>query len=237
MDNNILTLSTNEISELLGLKPSTFKKIKALGELEGRLKNIGFTLQREYKQGRNIIYEIALINYSMTLGEVYRDIFNVKHPSFGDYYQTRTSTAHEINSAEEIISKNDIAKKCGCKRQTISEWDDKLIDLGIMESNGYVYVRVYECSAELTTHEDYKNYQANLLAYKDNHRNAVRDYAKGNISKRQLDLLNSDYSTYMDSIKFNYVIRVKAFKLNESNPIHKAVISLINEEIEKRGGI
>lgn len=231
-------LTSNELMNILGVSNGRFRNLKSNGQLEERLAKIGYKLIGEVKKGRSKYYELEVIEeMSMSVEDVCKNVFNVIHESFPKYYKERTNNTNEnISNVEELVTKNQIANKCNCSIQSISNWDKKLVELGIMDNKGYIFIRIEKdkegnFKQHLTDYEDYKNYIANVLANKKNLKDALDKLNEDKITKTQFNLIEEMYDTNCDYFNYNFVIRYKAYKLNAENPIHKSFIKMLENGI------
>ena len=227
-----MKLTTEQVANLLSVKVCSVNKLKQQGLLYPRMEEVGYKIVYEYKLGRNIYYETKDVPVSMQ--EFYKNTFGTDFKDFYKYYLRRTSLARGTKvSIENVLSKQVLAEELGVTRKTISRWDNKLQELGIISESGYIYVRVIskpDKKRYITSVEDYDNFCKNKKAVKELDDILESAYRKGNMSFHTLKCAYKDNNSWKEELTESYVYRVKTFLLNSDNSIHVAIKPIMEKE-------
>ena len=232
----LMKLSTKQIADLLGVSTNSLRVLKSKGEMYKRLEDIGYKIIEEYKEGRSVFYSVEHIEIkdkSAAIKVFNKGIFGVTSDRFKDYYVKRTESAKGKDvEVQEVVTKQNIAEDTGVARQTVGTWDVKLTELGVIDEDGYIYLRV-QCVPERkvfkSSIDDYKHYHKTVINTRKVYTALMLDHEKGLIDDFTLEFAYKEYKSKMKELADTYVIRIKAYRLNVNNPIHREAIRLYTE--------
>ena len=222
-----MLVNSKELAGLLGLQPTTLRKIKSQGLLQEKLEAIGYTLVEEFKEGRAVYYRLNDCKPTNPEAMFNKEVFNTEHDGFKHYYMNRTESAKGKDSkVDDILTKKQLSEIAGADAHTISRWDDKLVELGILAEDGYVYLRFCNLQISKASREEYAAYMKQVRAAKELHSSAMLAYRREEISKESAEIAQKDYESTMQMFARDYVARISVYKLNPNNPIHVEAVRL-----------
>lgn len=222
-----MLVNSKELAGLLGVKTDTLKRYKTAGLLQEKLEAIGYNLVEEFKEGRSVYYRLNDCKPTNPEAMFNKEVFNTEHDGFKHYYMNRTESAKGKESkVDDVLTKKQLAEIAGADRGTISRWDDKLIELGILSEDGYVYLRFYNLQVSKASREEYSAYLKQVRATKEIHSTAMLAYRREEISKESAEIAQKDYESTMQMFARDYVTRISVYKLNPNNPIHVEAVKL-----------
>lgn len=232
-------ITRKQLLEYLNVKNDTLKKIIKDGKLKERLARLGYNYIRTDKVGRNSLYIIEekqkfedINSYNGLLS----NLLNIKATNgskFAMYLMYR------YMNAEQPITKSFIADKIKVNVKTISDWDNKLIDLGLLDNSNSYYIEITEDEVKLVDELDYKGYWT-TIGFIKNKKNTFKK--SGEILKDKLDnkendtyarevtnalykYLNTDeFKTYENDVKDRYIISVNRYKVDYNNQLIKDLL-------------
>lgn len=154
-----VTMTSDEICEILNTNKRNLKSIQARGKLEDRLIKAGYRLMKQLKEGRNNIYEIEQIT-DITWNEYQtsRNISDNKKEDHTKYTEYRiTSGLKEPRTQVISESMSDISSR------TAKRYDDILVEDNIIEFDQTVYFIKNTKTGEWTQvdRDGYKRFWAN----------------------------------------------------------------------------
>ena len=225
-----MLVNSKELAGLLGLQPTTLRKIKSQGLLQEKLEAIGYTLVEEFKEGRAVYYRLNDCKPTNPEAMFNKEVFNTEHDGFKHYYMNRTESAKGKDSkVDDILTKKQLSEIAGADAHTISRWDDKLVELGILSEDGYVYLRFCNLQISKASREEYAAYMKQVRAAKELHSSAMLAYRREEISKESAEIAQKDYESTMQMFARDYVARISVYKLNPNNPIHVEAVKIYTE--------
>ena len=135
-----MLVNSKELAGLLGLQPTTLRKIKSQGLLQEKLEAIGYSLVEEFKEGRAVYYRLNDCKPTNPEAMFNKEVFGTEHDGFKHYYMNRTESAKGKDSkVDDVLTKKQLSEIAGADRGTISRWDDKLVELGILSEDGRAF--------------------------------------------------------------------------------------------------
>jgi hypothetical protein len=141
-----IKLTRTELMGILNVKTSAMKKIEREDKLETRLSDKGYKFIEKKKEGTKSFY---IVEKQSDTKEIYSNtceyVFNVKDGKFAEYFLRRTLNTHRP------ISKEELSKEVGIGINTVTRWDDKMLELGIITKDGYFYLAVDYDENDITT--------------------------------------------------------------------------------------
>lgn len=222
-----MLVNSKELAGLLGLQPTTLRKIKSQGLLQEKLEAIGYNLVEEFKEGRSVYYRLNDCKPTNPEAMFNKEVFNTEHDGFKHYYMNRTESAKGKESkVDDVVTKKELGEIAGADIHTISRWDDKLIELGILAEDGYVYLRFCNLQISKASRQEYAAYMKQVRAAKEIHSTAMLAYRRDEISKESAEIAQKDYESTMQMFTRDYVSRISVYKLNPNNPIHVEAVKL-----------
>ena len=215
-----------QICEILGIAKRTLINMetnKKIEKLEERLDRKGYKLLGKEKKGRNVYYNLELVNPEK---EVYSNI--VKH-SFGSDEEEKVATYFLFRTKENTpIGKKDIANSCGLSTSTVAKLDKEMIKLNIVEEDGYYYFSLEEGIPRQCTHAEYKKYWSNIYSitsYKTLH----KMFEDGEITLNELKLAIEGKKELQKQTDAKYCYRMKKYKTNKENELYITISNCIKE--------
>lgn len=128
-----------DLCKILNVNERLLKKIEYEGQLESRLRKVGYTLYMKKKEGRKAYY-LCLETKDKEAKDDYNDFCSDngirKKEEFAMYVETR------IINIDAPVSKIVIANKASVNEHTITAWDKKLISLGLLSKDGWFYMAI-----------------------------------------------------------------------------------------------
>ena len=222
-----MLVNSKELAGLLGVKTDTLKRYKTAGLLQEKLEVIGYSLVEEFKEGRAVYYRLNDCKPTNQEALFNKEVFGTEHDGFKHYYMNRTESAKGKESkVDDVITKRELAEIAGADRGTISRWDDKLIELGILSEDGYVYLRFCNLQISKSNRQEYSLYFKQVRAAKEVHSSVLLAYRRGEVSKEAAESAQKDYENTMQVFAGDYVARISVYKLNPNNPIHVEAVKL-----------
>lgn len=224
-----LKLTRNEVMDILNVKTSAMKKIEREDKLEARLSDKGYKLIEKKKEGTKNFY---VVEKQSNTREIYSNtceyVFNVKDgEKFAEYFLRRTLNTYRP------ISKDELSAEIGVSRKTISDWDDKMLELGIITKDGHFYLAVdydeydnphYRVSCE----EEYKSYYKCTRAI-GKKRELAEKYKKDEIDFETMSLLMDGITINQKAIDGRFVYRLNKYQLAKNSGLLKDVTMMIKE--------
>ena len=152
----MITMTSNEICELLGVTKRNLKSIISRGKLEDRLIKCRYKLINTYKYGRNNIYELKKMD-DITWDEyqICKNISNNKKEDHTKYTKQRITTGL-CDSRAKVISDS----KSNISSSTAKKYDEMLVEDNVIEFDKTVYFIKNSKTNEWTeiSKEGYKNF-------------------------------------------------------------------------------
>lgn len=227
-----MIVNSKDLAGLLGVKPASLKVYKSQGLLQEKLEAIGYNLVEEFKEGRAVYYRLNDCKPTNQEALFNKEVFNTEHDGFKHYYMNRTESAKGKESkVDDILTKKQLSEIAGADVHTISRWDDKLIELGILSEDGYVYLRFCGLQISKACREEYATYMKQVRAAKELHSSAMLAYRRDEISKESAEIAQKDYESTMQMFARDYVTRISVYKLNPENPIHVEAVKLYTKSM------
>lgn len=227
-----MLVNSKELAGLLGVKPASLKVYKSQGLLQEKLEAIGYNLVEEFKEGRSVYYRLNDCKPTNSEAMFNKEVFNTEHDGFKHYYMNRTESAKGKDSkVDDVVTKKELGEIAGADIHTISRWDDKLIELGILSEDGYIYLRFYNLQVSKASREEYSSYLKQVRATKEVHSSVLLAYRREEISKESAEIAQKDYESTMQMFARDYVTRISVYKLNPNNPIHVEAVKLYTKGI------
>ena len=236
-----MKINRKQLMEILGVKNSALKQIIRKNQLSKRLNEKGYELLKEYKEGRKTTYEIKEINNSKNIyNGICREMFRTKkEQEFAEYFFTR------ILNTKTPVTKELISDKVNVNKNTITKWDNKMLENGILElpndefkDLNYFYVACdFKINKETLKQErqyrltDVKEYKELLKINKSikMKKDVLEKFKAGKLTCEETNLL-LDGITYNQIAKSQRIIyRVNKFSLVKNNELTKAIVGLIKE--------
>lgn len=224
-----IKLTRTELMEILNVKTSAMKKIEREDKLETRLSDKGYKFIEKKKEGTKSFYVVEKQNDTK---EVYSNtceyVFNVKDgKKFAEYFLRRTLNTYRP------VSKDEMSVEIGVSRKTISDWDDKMLELGIITKDGHFYLAVdydeydnphYRVSCE----EEYKSYYKCSRAI-GKKRELAEKYKKDEIDFDTMSLLIDGITINQKAIDGRFVYRLNKYQLAKNSGLLRDVTMMIKE--------
>lgn len=215
-----MEMSTKQLAEFLGIKLSSMKVYKANGKLQEKLAEIGYKIVREEKKGRSLFYVLEECESSLSpVEQLCKNVYHTNAESFPQYYNKRTE-CDEYNRCTPKSNKQ-LAAECNVGRDTIADWNNKLVELGILVESGYVYLEVDSITLEIReiTKSDYTLYWKykkgdELLYYQ-------AQFNKGMIDANTFNMLEAKCKLEQETVSNKMCYRLKRYYLQQENELHQ----------------
>lgn len=178
-----ITMTREEIRDLLNVSESAIKQICKRGKLEERLEMVGYRLSSKEKMGRNIIYELYPIDVDEWM--LVQNKHHIRHDKLEDHsnysYKRIESTSNMSSSRSKFIEDNDL----NISGSTAKRWDEILIEEGAMKKDRVIYLKYILSSGEVyeISSDDYREFWKNNYEYTYQMANNERRYSNGSISE------------------------------------------------------
>lgn len=238
-----MKISRKELRELLEINENSLKSMIKRNVLEANLNKKGYTIKEEIKEGRNKYYILEEININ-TLN-YYKDCIQTTYNTkdHNDSFTKNLIAKDILNKNSICASKKQFAKYCNVSEKTISNWDNKLIELNILQKDDFYYFcidteygNIYQCSKE-----EYKSYWRNISTVKNNKNNynkilemvynkeiTIEQANKILQQKSKEDIQQGrQEGQVIGLITGRYYYRVKKYKINTNNNLYLETIELI----------
>lgn len=226
-----MKLTRKDLINILGVNNNGLKSIISRGQLELRLQDKGYKLIKQYKEGRSIMYEVVKDSEDK---EIYANICQYmfdtnKIDNFADYFLSR------MMNLEKPITKEIISKKANIHRNTVTKWDNKMLENNILSKDGYFYIAVdyivtsnneKESIYRLTSKEEYANYMQTSKHAKKS-AEIKRKYISGIIDLDEYTMLQNEIAISQSELERKFVYRVSKYNLIKNNKLYKDVFVLI----------
>lgn len=226
-EENELKLTRKELLGVLGVKEESLKKIISRKQLYKRLMDKGYKYIGKEKKGRNHLYIIKQISKDKEiLNNISNVMFNTKDDyKLGDYILYRTY------NIDRPITKKMISDLCNVNRNTITRWDEKMIENGFMTKDGYFYVAIdynenNEINYRLTDKYEYCQYYSNSKFAKKT-KDIAEKYKKDIISYDEMRIAMQGIDTYAKTIENKFVYKVNKFNIIKNNKLFIELLNLI----------
>lgn len=134
-----------------------------------------------------------------------------RQDSFSRYFHMRT----EYSKVDKPVGQKEIATISGVSRNTISKWDNTLIDKNIIAKDGFFYFYIKADTKEVIqcNIEEYKSFwrsKALLKAF-----NTLQGrHLRGKITLNELTLSSAELGSLIGIIENKYYFRTKKYKLH-----------------------
>lgn len=228
-----MLVNSKELAGLLGVSSKTLRNIKSNNQLSERLEAIGYSLVEEFKEGRAVYYRLNDCKPTNQEALFNKEVFGTEHDGFKHYYMNRTESAKGKESkVDDVITKRELAEIAGADRGTISNWDEKLINLGIIAPDGYLYIRVCKDQITMSNRNEYSYYLKQVRIAKELHTTAMLAYKRDKISKEAMEQAHEEYKNTICAFADSYVSRIAVYKLNPDNPVHVEAVKLYTKSMQ-----
>lgn len=226
---DVIRVDKNDICNILGIKSETLKKIIKNKQLDSRLDSMGYVLIGQYKEGRNVYYELKIKNDSIEIyNKLCKFVYRTENmDGFKTYFIQRT--------VFDIVpqGKGDIAMKSNVSLSTIKKWDNILIDNKLISKDGYFYFNIYtdengEQKLNQCSKEEYNSFWKNK-SYLDAFDDLQKKYINGEITLNQLQLASAEIGAIINTIERKYYYRIKKYKTNTNNGLYIDTKDLIKK--------
>ena len=217
----------DQVCEILGVKKVTLRDIETNKKLEERLDRKGYKLLGKEKKGRNVYYNLELVNPEK---EVYSNI--VKHifgsdeeEKVAEYFIDRTENTHIP------LGLKDISEGCRLSTSTVAKLDKKMMEVKIIKRDDFFYFCIDRTEGEQPIirecdKEEYKNFWKNTAYIKALGDLQIR-YNKGEITLTELQSSTLNLGSLIAVTERKYYYRVKRFKTDQSNKLYQDIKSLV----------
>lgn len=132
----------SEIMEMLGINNDRMKYITKTNQLDEELKLNGYKLEKQYKDGRNIIFEVSALDKidESEEYEIYQNQIGVRDKETHMVYSEERITTGLQKSRSQFLRDLNSEKKPTPSYKTASKWDGYLIDFEAMQKDKTVYL-------------------------------------------------------------------------------------------------
>lgn len=150
-----VTMTREEVCEVLGVKESTLRDIVKNKKLYERLLKNGFELICKHKHGRNVCYEVKPVG--LDYWDQVQNHYNVKKKEEHDNYTIARLTNDGVLQSRSSLLRNNNIDICGT---TARKFDEILENEGIIMKDKTVYALYNKTTGEFTeiTEDGYKSF-------------------------------------------------------------------------------
>lgn len=226
----MMEFSTKQLADFLGIRTATLKDYKCKGRLTEKLAEQGYKIVSEEKRGRSIFYVLEECESTLTPTEqLCKNVFHTDPEVFPQYYVKRTE-CNEYGRCNPISSRQ-LAAELDVSRNTITEWNKKLVDLGILVESGYVYYEIDKNTLEKReiTKEEYTLYWKNKKS-EDEFIYYEAEFKAGRLSAEAYERLLSRKELENKVIANKACFRIKRYYLQQENELHQVAKVYFTEE-------
>ena len=156
-----ITFMKCELLELLGINNDKYKYLVKTNQLEDKLALKGYKIENKYKDGRNVIFELSLIEIDEF--EVYQDERNIKKKEeHMEYVEERLGSGMR-KTRRNVIKTVKEKKGISVSESSAKRYDKMLLEDECMAKDGTVYLLFNPKTEtfEEITEERYKAYWSN----------------------------------------------------------------------------
>lgn len=211
-----ITMTREEIRELLGVNEQAMKQICKRNTLEQRLELKGYKLISKEKIGRNVIYEVE--PYSANEWFVIQSKYHIRKDKLEDhsaYSSKRIETSDSMKLSRNRFIKDNELNVSG---STAKRWDDILVDEGAMQKDRVVYLKyiLSEGTVYEITKEEYSDFWKSNYEYMYQMANNERRYENGTLAKDMYESNKDMYKAALWSKEDCMVVRYTSYKEAEN---------------------
>lgn len=225
-----MELTAKQLSEFLGISLASLKVYKSNGRLTEKLAEQGYKIVSEEKRGRSIFYVLEECESTLTPAEqLCKNVFHTDPNVFPSYYVKRTE-CNEYGRCNPVSNKQ-LAAEIGVGRDTVADWNKKLVDLGILVESGYVYYEIDKSTLEKReiTKEEYTLYWKNKKS-EDEFIYYEAEFKAGRLSAVAYERLLSRKELENKAIANKACFRIKRYYLQQENELHQVAKVYFTEE-------
>ena len=225
-----MELTTKQLSEFLGISLASLKVYKSNGRLTEKLAEQGYKIVSEEKRGRSISYVLEECESTISPTEqLCKNVFHTDPEVFPQYYVKRTE-CDDYGRCNPVSSRQ-LAAEVGVGRDTVSIWNKKLVDLGILVESGYVYYEIDKNTLEKReiSKEEYTLYWKNKKS-EDEYIYYEAEFKAGRLSAEAYDRLLSRKELENKVIANKACFRIKRYYLQQENELHQVAKRYFTEE-------
>lgn len=222
-----MKLNKQELSILLGVSERSIKRYINNNTLKEKLIEQGYILKDTIKEGRKKYYIIEQIGEKGVYNNMCKYVYNTnRQDSFSRYFHMRT----EYSKVNKPVGQKEIATIAGVSRNTISKWDNTLIDKNIIAKDGFFYFYIKADTKEVIqcSIEEYKSFWRNKALLRAFNTLQGR-YLKGEITLNELTLSSAELGSLIGMIENKYYFRTKKYKLHGDNKLYLDTEGIIKE--------
>lgn len=215
-----VTMTSEEVCELLEISSKTLRNISSSKKLKEKFIAKGYTLINIEKCGRFNIYNLKHgTDYNWSIVQVKHNITGSRKKNHNIYSKTRLQ--HLDNNRKSVIKES----KTNIAYRTAKKYDDILLEENIMEKNKFVYFLVDIPTDAFTeiSEDEYKLFWIDNKELKRQLKSNKARRDKFEISEDAFDYLN--YKTYDSFGKKEGVIAIKFMTYKQA----KNTIKILNE--------
>ena len=133
-----MKVDKSKLADILNVSSRGLRHIIEKEQLKDKLKDKGYNLINKIKEGRKVFYIIEPMK-NQELIELYdnlcKEVYNTSNKmSFGYYYMCRTDP-----DKYGISSKKDLAIESNVTPNTITKWDNRLLELKQIQKPLFLY--------------------------------------------------------------------------------------------------
>lgn len=219
--------SRKQLYELLNVKESTLKDIIKRKQLDKRLNDIGYKIFNQFKRGRNVFYDLEIINNSKKQYiDICKYVFKTrKYMEFADYFLFR------IANINNPVPKQELSDKIGINKNVLTRWDKLMCDNNILEKDGFYYMAIEYNDGDIVglreaDKEEYTAYVKNSSTEKQV-RTLAAQFKHDEIDERtfihEVNRLNSEIKNSNDK----YMYKISKYLIKDKNKLYKDILELI----------
>lgn len=222
-----MKLDKKELITLLNIKERTLKKYINNNTLKEKLIEQGYILKDTIKEGRKKYYIIEQVGEKGVYNNMCKYVYNTnRQDSFSRYFHMRT----EYSKVNKPVGQKEIATIAGVSRNTISKWDNTLIDKNIIAKDGFFYFYIKADTKEVVqcSIEEYKSFWRNKALLKACDTLQSR-YLRGEITLNELTVSSLALGGLVGVIENKYYFRTKKYKVHKDNKLYLDTEGIIKE--------
>lgn len=216
----LITMTREELRDMLQLTENTMKAVIRRGKLNDRLELNGYKLENTYKLGRNTVYELSIIDTNEWIA--IQNKYHIKKKNEHSKY-SKARIENGNSSRSKLIKDNNIH----ISEHSAREYDLILCKEDIMEYDKEVYYLINKGTNEMTeiTKEEYNDFWYNNMTA----RNAINQINKQldnkEITGKQADVYKHKILEKVDNEEGSIAVKFCTYK-QATNAIK--ILDLIN---------
>ncbi len=208
-----------EVAKMVGVNPKSLSRWTD-EKISEELKKSCYKVVEIKKEGRATYYYCKYEEYSMSNEEYLKGEFNVMDIGLFKSYSNAKFKHIEEESAK---TRSEVCRESNTNLETSKQWDRKLIDKGVINKDGFLYIATCKKSGQrsITTKETYNQFWRRNRYLAEQKKRYTEDLGKKLITP-------DDYVAYMENLKNitegdYYFTKHTKFSIQYDNVLYKLI--------------